>query len=204
MAVMPTGPITRVVGRAIPMPGDDIDTDRIMPARFLRVLTFEGLGEHVFEDDRRACAGGASSHPFDDPRFRGASILLAGRNFGCGSSREHAPQGLLRHGIRAIVGESFSEIFFGNAAALGMPCVSADRRAIADLVVLVNGEPTAEVAVDLAAMRVKAGRIDVPIALPGGVRDAFLSGAWDGTGLLLERFDEVRRLAGRLPYITGF
>ncbi len=152
----------------------------------------------------RAAAEAARPHPFDDPRFRGGSILLTGRNFGCGSSREHAPQGLLRFGVRAVVGESFSEIFFGNAAALGMPCVSADCQVIADLVALVERAPASEMIVDLATMRLRADAVDAAIRLPGGVREAFLSGTWDATGLLLERFDEVRRLAGRLPYMNGW
>ena len=201
---MPAGRLTRVTSAALALCGDDIDTDRIMPARFLRALTFEGLGDHVFEDDRAASARSGLVHPFDDPRCAGASILIVNRNFGCGSSREHAPQGLLRCGLRALVGESFSEIFFGNATMLGMPCVTADPAAIAALMAIVERQPGLRATVDLRDLRVEVGGLTSPVGLPAGIREAFLDGTWDGTGLLLEEFAQVRHLAARLPYVKGF
>jgi len=204
MTGMPAGRITRISGTAVAIRGDDLDTDRIMPARFLRALTFEGLGDHVFEDDRAASAAHGRLHPFDDPRCSAASILVVNRNFGCGSSREHAPQGLLRRGIRALVGESFSEIFFGNVTMLGMPCVMADHDAIAALMDTVERQPDIAATIDLDAMTIQAGSRSTSIGLPAAVREAFLDGTWDGTGLLLERFVEVERVAERLPYISGF
>ena len=196
--------IVRVEGTALPLPGDDVDTDRIVPARFLVSVTFEGLEKHVFEDDRKARAGTASPHPFDDPAFAGASILLVNRNFGCGSSREHAPQALQRWGIRAIVGESFSEIFFGNSLALGLPCVVAAPGAVRSLQEAVLRDPRLPVQVDLASRTVRAGAIAAPISLPDAVREAFLSGGWDATGHLLDRFEEVEAVARKLPYVSGF
>ncbi|MGZ5429507.1 MAG: 3-isopropylmalate dehydratase small subunit, partial [Thermoanaerobaculia bacterium] len=139
--------IRRVSGTALPLGGDDIDTDRIIPARFLVSITFEGLGAHAFEDDRKAAKAAGKAHPFDDPRFSGARILLVNRNFGCGSSREHAPQALARAGIKALVGESFSEIFFGNAVAIGLPCVTAPHEAVARLQSLVEGAPKSALSV---------------------------------------------------------
>jgi 3-isopropylmalate/(R)-2-methylmalate dehydratase small subunit len=198
---MPAGPVTRVEGTALALSGADIDTDRIMPARFLRVLTFDGLGRHVFEDDRFQSAAHGAVHPFDDPRRAGASILIVNRNFGCGSSREHAPQGLLRWGIRALVGESFSEIFFGNATALGMPCVTAERDAVAELMEEVEREPALQVCLDLETLSVEAGRVRAQVRMPAAVRDALVSGTWDGTGLLVERLDEVEACARRLGYV---
>jgi len=196
--------IVRVEGTALPLPGDDVDTDRIVPARFLVSVTFDGLEKHVFEDDRKARAGTASPHPFDDPAFAGASILLVNRNFGCGSSREHAPQALQRWGIRAIVGESFSEIFFGNSLALGLPCVVAAPGAVRSLQEAVLRDPRLPVQVDLASRTVRAGAIAAPISLPDAVREAFLSGGWDATGHLLDRFEEVEAVARKLPYVSGF
>jgi 3-isopropylmalate/(R)-2-methylmalate dehydratase small subunit len=191
--------IAAVEGTAVPLRGDDIDTDRIIPARYLRTVSFDGLERHVFEDDRRAAA-----HPFDDSRFAGARVLLVHGNFGCGSSREHAPQALYRWGIRAIVGESFSDIFFGNAALIGLPCVTAARADVDALMSLVEQHPRATVRVDLAELTCGSDAFACPIVLPAAQRDAFISGTWDSTGLLLEHFDEVRDLAGRLPYLTGF
>jgi 3-isopropylmalate/(R)-2-methylmalate dehydratase small subunit len=191
--------VTPVRGRALPLRGDDIDTDRIIPARFLRTVTFEGLGRHLFEDDRRA-----GPHPLDDPRFSGASLLLVNANFGCGSSREHAPQSIQRWGIRAIVGESFAEIFFGNSTMIGMPCVTAapaDLRALMDRV---EARPDLEIRLDIAAGVCEADGFSCPVSLPAKVRDALLTGAWDTTGMLLERFEEVEATAARLPYVTGF
>ena len=201
---MPAGCIAQVTGTALVLRGDDVDTDRIMPARFLRALTFEGLGEHVFEDDRTACAARGELHPFDAPHAASAAILVVNRNFGCGSSREHAPQGLLRRGIRAIVGESFAEIFFGNAASLGIPCLVGRANAIHALMDLIERRPRETVVVDLRQMTVRAGGACEPVELPGPVREAFLDGTWDGTGLLLEEFGAVQDLAARLPYIDGF
>jgi 3-isopropylmalate/(R)-2-methylmalate dehydratase small subunit len=196
--------IVRIEGTALPLPGDDVDTDRIIPARFLVSVTFEGLEKHVFEDDRASRRGTSSPHPFEEPAFAGASVLLVNRNFGCGSSREHAPQALQRWGIRAIVGESFSEIFFDNSLALGLPCVIAAPDAIRALREAVLRDPGLRVEVDLESRTVRAGAISSPITLPDSVREAFLSGGWDATGLLLERFEEVEAVAKKLPYVSGF
>ena len=186
------------------LPGDEIDTDRIIPARFLKAVTFEGLEKHAFEDDRRQAADRGLTHPFDDPARRQARVLLVGHNFGCGSSREHAPQALFRWGIRAIVGESFAEIFLGNALMLGLPCVSAARPDLERLRTLATADPKTTFVVDLEARRVIAGGDSIAVRLPDPARDALISGAWDATGLLLADYDEVRRKAASLPYIAGF
>jgi 3-isopropylmalate/(R)-2-methylmalate dehydratase small subunit len=192
--------ITSVSGRAIPLRGHDLDTDRIMPARFLRAVTFEGLERHLFEDDRAADA----KHPFNDARYRGATVLIVNRNFGCGSSREHAPQGLARYGITAIVGESFSEIFLGNSAVLGIPCFVASPDAIEALQSLVERAPDTIVEARVDTGAVSAGAVKTTAALPPALRDAFLSGQWNPTAMLLDRFDDVRTVASRLPYMQGF
>ncbi len=191
--------IISIEGTALPMAGDDIDTDRIIPARYLRAVSFEGMEQHVFEDDRKTTA-----HPFDDPRFAGARIMIVHRNFGCGSSREHAPQALYRWGIRAIVGESFSDIFFGNAAMMGLPCLTAARADLDALMALVEGDPARTVRVSLETLDCISGPFACPVRIPAHAREAFLSGAWDTTGMLLERYDEVRRVAARLPYLAAF
>ena len=192
--------ITAVEGRGLPVRGHDIDTDRIMPARFLVAVSFEGLERHVFEDDRKA----DPSHPFNDPRYRGASILVVNANFGCGSSREHAPQGLARFGIRAIVGESFSEIFQGNAAMIGMPCFAAAHESIDALQTLIEETPGVTITADVASGALTAGSLRFAAAVPPALRDAFVSGQWNPTAMLLDRFDDVRAVAARLPYIIGF
>ncbi len=192
--------ITCIEGTGLPVRGHDIDTDRIMPARFLVAVSFDGLERHVFEDDRKA----DPSHPFDDPRYRGASILVVNANFGCGSSREHAPQGLARFGIRAIVGESFSDIFRGNAAMMGMPCFAAAHEAIEALQELVEQTPEATITADVASGEITAGPLRFTATLPPALRDAFVSGQWNPTAMLLDRFDEVRAVAARLPYLAGF
>ena len=196
--------ITGVDGTAIPVRGEDIDTDRIMPARFLRSITFEGLEQYVFVDDRAEAARAGHRHPIEDPRFAGASVLLVNRNFGCGSSREHAPQGLHRWGIRAIVGESFSEIFFGNSVLIGLPCVTASPADVAALMAMVESDPGVKLVVDLQSGRCTAGPLTIAVSIPAAVRDAFASGAWDTTGLLRERYEEVNATAARLPYVAGF
>jgi 3-isopropylmalate/(R)-2-methylmalate dehydratase small subunit len=195
--------IREIRGRALPLPGDNIDTDRIIPARFLRAITFEGLETHLFEDDRQQLVAAGATHPIDEPRYAGAAILLVNANFGCGSSREHAPQAIRRHGIRAVVGESFSEIFFGNSVALGMPCVSSDRATLKRLMDLVDSNPSTELIVDLDAMKVSTAGTSDPITLPAAARESFLDGTWDATGLLLDGFEEVEAVAARLPYVTG-
>jgi 3-isopropylmalate/(R)-2-methylmalate dehydratase small subunit len=196
--------IVRVTGQGLVLRGDDIDTDRIMPARFLRAVSFDGLEAHVFEDDRRAAAAAGETHPFDRPGSTRPSILLVNKNFGCGSSREHAPQGIVRWGMRAIVGESFAEIFFGNATALGLPCVSADAEVIRDLMAAVEAAPDTRLLIDVETLRIEAGGSRWPIALPAAAREAFLHGTWDATALLAASLSDVRLVAGRIPYLTGF
>jgi 3-isopropylmalate/(R)-2-methylmalate dehydratase small subunit len=192
--------ITHISGRGLPLRGDDIDTDRIMPARFLRAVTFEGLEAHLFEDDRRQDA----DHPFNDSRYSGAEILVVNANFGCGSSREHAPQGLARAGFRALIGESFSEIFQGNAAMLGIPCLAAERASVDALQALVERAPETIIGIDVESAGVSAGSLTIAAALPPAVRDAFVSGQWDPTAMLLDDFAQVKAVAARLPYVAGF
>lgn len=193
-------PIDSIKGTALPLRGDDLDTDRIMPARFLRVVTFEGLERHVFEDDRAA----NPAHPFNNPAYKGATILVVNGNFGCGSSREHAPQGLARAGFRAIVGESFSEIFLGNAAVLGIPCFAAEKAAVESLQRDLEQQPDLPVEVSVATGVVTAGTLGIQASLPDGLREAFLTDQWNPTALLLADFEQVNTVASRLPYITGF
>jgi 3-isopropylmalate/(R)-2-methylmalate dehydratase small subunit len=192
--------ILSVSGRGLPVRGNDIDTDRIMPARFLVSVSFEGLERHVFEDDRAA----DPAHPFNDPRYTGASILIVNANFGCGSSREHAPQGIARAGFGAVIGESFSEIFQGNAAVIGLPCFVADREAVNQLQTLVERTPEANITADVASGAVVAGSLRFNASVPSALRDAFVSGQWNPTAMLLDRFEEVKAVASRLPYIRGF
>ncbi|MBP6716012.1 MAG: 3-isopropylmalate dehydratase small subunit [Acidobacteria bacterium] len=192
--------IAEVAGHAVVMRGPDIDTDRIIPARFLKTVTFEGLEQHLFADDRAALQREGHTHPFDRAENAGAGILVVNKNFGCGSSREHAPQALYRWGIRAVVGESFSEIFFSNSLMLGLPCVTMTEAHVADLMATLEANSGATVLVDLAALTVTAADRQWPAALPVHARDAFISGQWDGAGLLLENYGEVEAAAARLPY----
>jgi len=192
--------IEQVVGQGIPLVLDDIDTDRIIPARYLRCVTFEGLGDHVFEDDRKQLAG----HPFDNPAYRGANVLVVGRNFGCGSSREHAPQALMRWGIKAIVGESFAEIFFGNCVANGIPtvCVApADAKALG---AAVTANPAQPVTVDLLKRQVSCGAMTYPCSMQEGARQSLVTGNWDFLGQLVEAEPQTRQVADRLPYMKNF
>jgi 3-isopropylmalate/(R)-2-methylmalate dehydratase small subunit len=195
-----------IEGCGIPLPGNDIDTDRIIPARFLKCVVFDGLGAHAFEDDRAALRVQGKVHTFDDPRFDGAQVLLVNKNFGCGSSREHAPQALRRwgRGIRAIVGESFAEIFHGNCVALGIPCVVVDVASAEALQTLVREDPTATVRVDLLAKTVTVHRLSVPCAIAEGPRRQFIEGRWDSTAELLSRRDKIRELAASIPYFNQF
>jgi 3-isopropylmalate/(R)-2-methylmalate dehydratase small subunit len=191
--------ICEITGSAVPVRGDDIDTDRIIPARFLKSITFEGLEQHLFEDDRLQLP----SHPLSNPVFKGARIMLVNANFGCGSSREHAPQAILRSGIRAVVGQSFSEIFSGNAVAIGLVCPTASPEALREMMEFVERDPATTVSIDLASMKVTCGGKAYSLSLPSGARDALVNGSWDATGQLLDNFDQVREVAARLPYVSG-
>jgi 3-isopropylmalate/(R)-2-methylmalate dehydratase small subunit len=191
-------------GRGVPLRGNDIDTDRIIPARFLVTVTFEGLERHVFEDDRKSAVHPYNRHPFDVAMYQGASILVVNSNFGCGSSREHAPQALQRWGIKAIVGESFAEIFFGNAGMIGMPCVTAAPADVQAIMERIEKHPEARVHIDLVAGTCDVDGYHCAVSLPPNVRDAFISGAWDTTGMLLHEFEQVQATAARLPYVGGF
>ena len=192
--------ITTLTGTGIPLLLDDIDTDRIIPARYLRCVTFDGIGEHVFEDDRKQDA----RHPFDDDRYQNGSVLVSGRNFGCGSSREHAPQALMRWGVKAVVAESFAEIFFGNCTSLGIPAVTADRETLQKLVAAIEADPATEFSVDLSAMTIQCGFESFPCAMPDSARTALTSGQWDFLAQLLEAEPQIRESAGRIPYMSGF
>ena len=190
----------QVAGRAIPLPGSDIDTDRIIPARHLKSVTFEGLGEHVFGDERTA----VPEHPFNRPRFQGASILVVGQNFGCGSSREHAPHALRLWGIRGIVGGSFGEIFYGNCTALGIPCVTADPEDLGWLMGEVERYPDRELRLDIEGLEGRFGDRTFPIRVPDGTRSQLVSGTWNAMGVLLEAGDQIERTACALPYVAGY
>jgi 3-isopropylmalate/(R)-2-methylmalate dehydratase small subunit len=190
--------IQSVTGRALPLRGHDIDTDRIIPARYLRAISFDGLEQHVFADDRSDPA-----HPFNAPQYQGAHVLLVNRNFGCGSSREHAPQALQRWGIQALVGEGYSEIFFGNSVTIGLPCLTVSPEEIEQLMKRVEADPATALAVDVEGLRVAAGGVTMSATMPRSAHEALITGLWDGTGLLLADFDQVRQLANSLPYVTG-
>lgn len=183
--------ITQVSGTAVHVPGSDIDTDRIIPARFMKCVTFDGLGEFAFYDVRFDKDGKPTGHPLDDPRFQGASILLSGSNFGCGSSREHAPQALYRFGFRAVIAQSFAEIFFGNCTTLGIPCVCASAEDIARIAAAVEANPKLEVTVDVANQEVRFGDQTAKVDLPATAHDALTSGRWDPIGELLEAKDAI-------------
>ncbi len=192
--------ITQVAGRAVYIPGEDIDTDRIIPARFMRCVTFDGLGEYAFYDERRNADGSGKKHPLNDPRFAGASILLSGSNFGCGSSREHAPQALYRHGFRAVLAESFAEIFFGNSTTLGIPCAVMTPADISALAALVDADPRIEVTLDLTGGKVTAADMDFRASLPDHAKDALTAGRWDAIADLLEGIPAVQAKAAELAY----
>jgi 3-isopropylmalate/(R)-2-methylmalate dehydratase small subunit len=193
-------------GTAVPVRGDDIDTDRIIPARFAKAATFDALGEGAFADDRAAVRRAGGVHPFDDPRYATASILLAGANFGCGSSREHAVAAFRRWrgGIRALVGESFAEIFCNNCVANGLPAVTASPADVEALTRLAEEAPRTRFRLDLAAMTVTGGGLSVPVSLPEGIRSCLMDGSWDTLAGLLAQAPLIRATERRLPYLRGF
>ncbi|OGQ80610.1 MAG: 3-isopropylmalate dehydratase small subunit [Deltaproteobacteria bacterium RIFCSPLOWO2_12_FULL_60_19] len=197
--------IQRVVGTAIPLRGNDIDTDRIIPARYLKEPTFARMGDYPFFDERFDAQGKPKPHPFNDPKYCGGSVLFVNKNFGCGSSREHAPQALYRFGIRAIVGESFAAIFAGNCVVMGLPTVTVHERDIAELMRLVESNPQAKFTLDLAARTLACGTGEiVPVELPDSTRTALLEGSWDSTTMLHANLGKVKSRAATLPYMTGF
>ncbi len=198
ITILSNSKITTVSGSGIPLTGNDIDTDRIIPARFLRAITFEGLGASVFADDRAQANG---QHPFDLPAYQGAKILVVNLNFGCGSSREHAPQAIAKWGVQAIVGESFAEIFFGNCVAIGIPCVQAEADVVGQLQALIQAQPNLPINLDLEVLEVVAGDFKAAIAIPSGIQQMFVSGTWDACGQLVAQASEIRETASRLPYI---
>jgi 3-isopropylmalate/(R)-2-methylmalate dehydratase small subunit len=196
--------IREISGRAVAVRGIDIDTDRIIPARYMKELTFDRLGQYSFYDQRFDSSGNALDHPLNDPRFEGAGILLVNKNFGCGSSREHAPQALMRWGIRAIIGESFAEIFAGNCTALGVPTLEVGHGEIGELMKLVEAEPQTELRIDLESRQVQAGGSKISFSLSASQAQVFLSGTWDTTTSLLEGLEEIQAAAVRLPYVKDF
>jgi 3-isopropylmalate/(R)-2-methylmalate dehydratase small subunit len=195
-----------IPGPAVAVRGNDIDTDRIIPARYLKCVVFDGLGAHAFADDRAQLRGRGQLHPFDDPRFAAARILLVNKNFGCGSSREHAPQAIMRwgRGIGAIVGESFAEIFAGNCQALGIPCPTATADDVARAMAACEADPSVEFRLDLDAMMLTAGSLAIPVAMPPGPRSQLLTGTWDSTAELLAGRGAIAATAARLPYLGNW
>ncbi len=200
---MPSTPIKQVTGKGVYVPGDDIDTDRIIPARFMKCITFDGLGEYLFYDVRKTESGEDKKHNLNDPRFAEASIIVSGNNFGCGSSREHAPQSILRAGYNAVIAGSYAEIFFGNSTNLGVVCViasDADRAAIA---AAIDANPDIEITIDVEDHKIWYGDQSVPCEIKPGARDSLLSGNYDPLDELLEGADQVAKTAGALPYMQA-
>ena len=195
--------ILEVSGTCVSVAGDDVDTDRIIPARYLKCVTFEGLGEFLFYDVRFEENGEPRNCSLNDPRFNGATILIGGRNFGCGSSREHAPQAIYRYGFRAIVAESFAEIFFGNATTLGLPCVSVSRHDLGRIRQIVESEPKRKATIDLATEMIRFGGDDFPASIRPSARDALINGRWDPIGELLEAGALIKERMAQLPYIPA-
>ncbi len=193
--------ITTITGRGVHVPGNDIDTDRIIPARFMKCVTFDGLGEYLFYDVRHRADGTLAPHPLNEPHHQGATILISGANFGCGSSREHAPQAIQKHGFKAVVAESFAEIFFGNCTTLGIPCVSASPADLAALAAAVAADPSVEITIDVAASEIRFSDRRVKGTVRDSARNALINGRWDAIGELLEGVPGVEKVAAGLAYL---
>ena len=196
---MSLSPIQKVTGRAVPVEGDDIDTDRIIPARYMRCVTFDGLGEFLFRDIRQTPEGQSRNHPIDQARFKGATILVSGMNFGCGSSREHAPQAIVRAGFQAVIAGNYAEIFFGNSTTLGLPCVSAKKEDLQALTQLITSEPATQVEIDLEKLKVTAGKLSFPVTMKASAQQGLLSGRYDAIADLLANLPKAKELAAKIP-----
>ena len=195
---MSLSPIKKITGRAVPVEGDDIDTDRIIPARYMRCVTFDGLGEFLFRDIRQTQDGKSTNHTIDQAKFKGATILVSGMNFGCGSSREHAPQAIVRAGFKAVIAGNFAEIFFGNSTTLGLPCLSARKEDLQALTQLISSEPSTEVGINLENLKVTAGKLSFPVTMKASAQQGLLSGRYDAIADLLNNLPKVQELAARL------
>ena len=195
---MSLSPIKKITGRAVPVEGDDIDTDRIIPARYMRCVTFDGLGEFLFRDIRQTEDGKSTNHTIDQAKFKGATILVSGMNFGCGSSREHAPQAIVRAGFKAVIAGNFAEIFFGNSTTLGLPCVSAKKEDLQALTQLISSEPSTEVGINLENLKVTAGKLSFAVTMKASAQQGLLSGRYDAIADLLTNLPKVQELAARL------
>lgn len=198
---MTGSPIKQVSGKGVYVPGDDIDTDRIIPARFMKCVTFDGLGDCLFYDVRKTETGKNKEHNLNDPRFANATILLSGNNFGCGSSREHAPQSILRAGFKAVIAGSFAEIFFGNSTNLGIVCVAASDENRAEIAKLIEAQPDIEITIDLENQIIRLGGTKVPCSIKQEARDSLLRGTYDPFDELIEGAEEVAAVAGKLAYM---
>lgn len=198
--------IHAVTGRPIPLRGNEIDTDQIIPARFMTAVTFDGMGEHAFQDLRFDRDGNALDHPMNDPRFqaKGPRVAIVNKNFGCGSSREHAPQALWRWGIHALVGESFADIFFNNCVSMGIPAVQASEADVHALMSAVEADAAHDLVVDLDAMTVTFNGTSYGVQTHDGARHRLRTGTWDATGILVDAIEDVRATAGKLPYVQSF
>jgi 3-isopropylmalate/(R)-2-methylmalate dehydratase small subunit len=196
--------ITAISGTAVPIRGNDIDTDRIIPARYLKEPTFSRMGDYPFFDERFDQSGKKKDHPLNDPEYRGASILFVNKNFGCGSSREHAPQALYRFGIKAIVGESFAAIFAGNCTMMGLPAVAVGAKEMDQLIKSVEENPRTEYSVDLQSKTISYGNQKLHLDMPETYRTGLTQGYWDSTALLRANLDQVKLTAAKLPYMSGF
>lgn len=196
---MSLSPIKKVTGCAVPVEGDDIDTDRIIPARYMRCVTFDGLGEFLFRDIRQTPEGQSRNHPIDQARFKGATILVSGMNFGCGSSREHAPQAIVRAGFQAVIAGNYAEIFFGNSTTLGLPCVSAKKEDLQALTQLITSEPATQVEIDLEKLKVTAGKLSFPVTMKASAQQGLLSGRYDAIADLLANLPKAKELAAKIP-----
>ena len=196
---MSLSPIAQVTGRAVVVAGDDIDTDRTIPARYMRCITFDGLGEYLFRDVRQTPEGKSTNHPIDDPKYKGATILISGMNFGCGSSREHAPQAIARAGFKAVIAGGFAEIFFGNSTTLGLPCATAARKDLTALMSIIQKDPSTLVKIDVEKLQVTAGSLSFPVSLKASAQQGLLSGRYDAIADLLANLPKVKELAAQVP-----